>query len=48
MGGAVLKTVQTAYAASDRVVELSATIYRGDRYRFRASLYRPLLEIEGW
>jgi GntR family transcriptional regulator len=48
VGGAVLKTVQTAYAAFDRAVELSATIYRGDRYRFRASLYRPLLEIEGW
>jgi GntR family transcriptional regulator len=45
-GGAVLKAVQTAYAVSDRVVEVSTTIYRGDRYRFRASLYRPLLEAE--
>ncbi len=43
-GAAVLKTTQTVYAASDRIVELGATTYRGDRYRFRASLYRPLLE----
>jgi len=41
-GAAVLKTMQIGYAAHDRVVELSSTTYRGDRYRFRASLYRPL------
>ncbi len=43
-GAAVLRTVQTTYSASDRVVEVGSTTYRGDRYRFRASLYRPLSE----
>ena len=43
-GAAVLRTVQTTYSASNRVVELGSTTYRGDRYRFRASLYRPLAE----
>lgn len=45
-GAAVLMTTQTGYASSGRVVEVSSTTYRGDRYRFRASLYRPLGEGE--
>ncbi len=45
-GAAVLRTSQTGYAASGRVVEVSTTTYRGDRYRFRASLYRPLFDGE--
>lgn len=40
-GAAVLRTAQTTYAADDRVVEIGVTTYRADRYRFRASLYRP-------
>ncbi len=47
-GRAVLVTQQTAFNASDRVVELSSTTYRGDRYRFRASLYRRPSEADGW
>lgn len=43
-GDPVLRTTQTSYSATERVVEIGRTTYRGDRYRFRASLYRPLSE----
>lgn len=46
-GSTVLRTAQTTYAAGDRVVELGTTVYRGDRYRFRASLYRPVRRAQG-
>ncbi len=36
----VLVTLTTAYDPADRVVELCRTVYRGDRYRFRATLAR--------
>jgi DNA-binding GntR family transcriptional regulator len=39
-GTPVLVTMTTAYDAADRVVELCRTVYRGDRYRFRATLVR--------
>lgn len=41
VGAAVLKTDHTAFTATGRVVDVGSTTYRGDRYRFRASLYRP-------
>lgn len=44
IGSAVLKTNQTAFTATDRIVEVGSTIYRGDRYRFRASLFRPIAD----
>lgn len=40
--GSPLLVAQTAgYAEDGRLVELSETAYRGDRYRFRATLVRP-------
>lgn len=39
-GAPVLVTDQTTYDAAGRVVELARMTYRGDRYRFRASLSR--------
>jgi DNA-binding GntR family transcriptional regulator len=36
----VLITLQTTYDQSERVIERSRMTYRGDRYRFRASLTR--------
>ena len=39
-GTPVLVTMTTAYDPADRVVELCTTVYRGDRYRFRATLAR--------
>jgi len=36
----VLVAETTAYDAGDRLVELARTHYRGDRYRFRATLVR--------
>jgi DNA-binding GntR family transcriptional regulator len=40
VGAPVLVTLTTAYDPADRVVELCRTVYRGDRYRFRATLAR--------
>jgi hypothetical protein len=34
-------TSQTTFDQRDRPIELAAMAYRGDRYRFRASLRRP-------
>jgi GntR family transcriptional regulator len=39
-GFPLLYTTTTGYARGDRVVEYSETAYRGDRYRFRATLVR--------
>jgi DNA-binding GntR family transcriptional regulator len=39
-GDPVLVAETTAYDAGDRLVELARTHYRGDRYRFRATLVR--------
>lgn len=39
-GAPVLITRQTTYDQSDRRIELAEMTYRGDRYRFRASLTR--------
>ncbi|HWQ22838.1 MAG TPA: GntR family transcriptional regulator [Gaiellaceae bacterium] len=39
-GFPLLYTTTTAYAGDDRVVEYGETAYRGDRYRFRATLVR--------
>lgn len=39
-GSPLLLATTTSYDASDRVVELSETAYRSDRYRFRATLVR--------
>jgi GntR family transcriptional regulator len=39
-GDPVLVTEQVTYDAADRPVELATMTYRGDRYRFRASLRR--------
>lgn len=36
----VLVATTCAYARDDRLIELSTTTYRGDRYRFRATLAR--------
>jgi GntR family transcriptional regulator len=39
-GAPVLVTDTSAYDPADRAVELCRTVYRGDRYRFRATLVR--------
>ena len=39
-GDPVLVAETTAYDAGDRLLELARTHYRGDRYRFRATLVR--------
>ena len=39
-GSPLLLARTTSYDASDRMVELGETVYRSDRYRFRASLVR--------
>lgn len=39
-GEPVLVSATTAYTAGNRVVERTRTVYRGDRYRFRATLAR--------
>jgi len=36
----VLVTMTMAYDPGDRLVEMCRTVYRGDRYRFRATLAR--------
>lgn len=41
-GSPLLLATTTSYDAADRVVELSRTVYRSDRYRFRATLVRKL------
>jgi GntR family transcriptional regulator len=41
VGAPVLITRQATYDQSDRLVELVRMTYRGDRYRFRATLMRP-------
>jgi GntR family transcriptional regulator len=40
VGAPTLVTTQTTYESHDRPFELSTMTYRGDRYRFRASLWR--------
>ncbi|MDX6503644.1 MAG: GntR family transcriptional regulator [Gaiellaceae bacterium] len=37
-GAAVLDTETTSYAADGRLVDVGRIVYRGDRYRFRATL----------
>ena len=39
-GAAVLVAGTRAYDAGDALLEIAATVYRGDRYRFHASLWR--------
>jgi GntR family transcriptional regulator len=41
-GQPLLVTKQVTYATDRRVIELGGIIYRGDRYRFRATLLAPL------
>jgi GntR family transcriptional regulator len=41
LGSPVLVAQQTGYGSDERLIELSTTVYRADRYRFRASLHRP-------
>jgi GntR family transcriptional regulator len=45
-GSPVLVARQTAFGPDGRVIELCLTVYRADRYRFRATLIRPLFPIE--
>ncbi len=40
-GAPVLVAHQSAYGTDDRLIEVSSTVYRADRYRFRAVLRRP-------
>ena len=40
-GDPLLVTSQTTFDQRDRPIELATMAYRGDRYRFRASLRRP-------
>ena len=40
-GQPLLVTSQLTYSSQNRVVELGGIIYRGDRYRFRATLLSP-------
>ncbi|MGH3487455.1 MAG: GntR family transcriptional regulator [Actinopolymorphaceae bacterium] len=40
-GQPLLSTRQVTFAADGRVIELGGIIYRGDRYRFRATLLAP-------
>ncbi len=40
-GQPLLVTSQLTYSTDNRVVELGGIIYRGDRYRFRATLLAP-------
>jgi GntR family transcriptional regulator len=40
-GQPLLVTRQVTFAADGRVIELGGIIYRGDRYRFRATLLAP-------
>lgn len=41
VGQPLLVTHQVTFAADSRVIELGNIIYRGDRYRFRATLLAP-------
>jgi GntR family transcriptional regulator len=43
-GQPLLVTSQVTHTADGRVVELGGIIYRGDRYRFRATLIAPAAE----
>jgi GntR family transcriptional regulator len=45
-GAPVLVAQQTGFGPDDRVIELSSTVYRADRYRFRAALHRPFFQKE--
>ncbi len=45
-GFPVLVAHQSAFASDERLIELSSTVYRADRYRFRAVLHRPLFNKE--
>lgn len=45
-GSPVLVARQTGFGPDERVIELSTTIYRADRYRFRATLHRPFFVKE--
>jgi GntR family transcriptional regulator len=45
-GDPLLVTSQTTFDQHDRPIELATMSYRGDRYRFRASLRRPTTRKE--
>ena len=45
-GSPVLVAQQRGYGADERQIELTTTVYRADRYRFRAVLHRPFFVKE--
>ena len=45
-GSPVLVAQQTGFGPDDRLIELNSTVYRADRYRFRAALHRPFFQKE--